>query len=203
MKTKTFINALGEIGDRYITEANEYTAVKKKRRLYRRVFAACAAVAALVFGAIPFLNGGASSAAPFVLTAYALEDDNTLSSAALSEGDTIPVSLFETESGLWGFVFSYDAGDPNQPASIMIISADLQSTGTPADNIKDICGLEIEQGKNYLNYIPPQNEPEPHVFTFPITAESADTVIRFNIVIEQSGDGYTARIGEITTYDRR
>lgn len=32
MTTKTFSQALGEIGDKYITEANEYVAVSKKFR---------------------------------------------------------------------------------------------------------------------------------------------------------------------------
>ena len=200
MNTKTFSNALGKIGDKYITEANEYTAAKKNRHWNWRAIAACAAVVTLIFGAIPFLNSD-PAVSPFVLTAYALESDNSLSAVTMQEGENIPVSLFKADNGLWGFVFSYEAGDPEQPISVSIINADQQSVAT--ERIETITGLEMEQGKDYVFYIPPQNEAGPYSLPLTLRDEDTSTVALLTVVIEQAEDGYTARIDTLTTYERK
>ena len=131
MKSKNFSKALGEINDKYITEATEYQA--KKRHFSWKSLVACAAVIALFFSITPFLNGGKSTTSdgndqeapyvPFAFTAYAFDNDHNVSSVIMHEGETVPVSLFNTEDGLKGFVFSYDLTEPGeQTTSVSIIT---------------------------------------------------------------------------------
>lgn len=131
MKSKNFSKALGEINDKYITEATEYQA--KKRHFSWKSLVACAAVIALFFSITPFLNGGKSTTSdgndqeapyvPFAFTAYAFDNDHNVSSVIMHEGETVPVSLFNTDDGLKGFVFSYDLTEPGeQTTSVSIIT---------------------------------------------------------------------------------
>lgn len=200
MNTKTFSHALSEIGDKYITEANEYTAAKKARRWNWQAIAACAAVVALLFGAIPFLNNG-PAISPFVLTAYAMEPDNSLSAVAMQEGENIPIAMFEADNGMRGFVFSYAADDPEQPISVSIINADQQFTVD--EKIETISGLEMDSTQKYVFFIPPQNEAGPYSLPLTMHDEETNTVALLKVVIEQTVDGYTARIDELTTYERK
>lgn len=131
MKSKNFSKALGEINDKYITEATEYQA--KKRHFSWKSLVACAAVIALFFSITPFLNGGKSTTSdgndqeapyvPFAFIAYAFDNDHNVSSVIMHEGETVPVSLFNTDDGLKGFVFSYDLTEPGeQTTSVSIIT---------------------------------------------------------------------------------
>lgn len=200
MNTKTFSNALGEIGDKYITEANEYTAAKKVRRWNWKAIAACVAVVALLFGAIPFLNNG-PAVSPFVLTAYAMEPDNSLSAVAMQEGENISVAMFEADNGMRGFVFSYAADDPEQPISVSIINADQQFTVD--EKIETISGLEMDSTQRYVFFIPPQDEAGPYSLPLTMHDEETNTVALLKVVIEQAEDGYMARIDELTMYERK
>lgn len=129
MKSKNFSKALGEINDKYITEATEYQA--KKHHFNWKSLVACAAVIALIVCITPFFNVGNNTdksdqeapCVPFAFTAYAIDNDHNVSSVIMHEGETVPVSLFNTEDGLKGFVFSYDLTEPGeQTTSVSIIT---------------------------------------------------------------------------------
>ncbi len=129
MKSKNFSKALGEINDKYITEATEYQA--KKHHFNWKSLVACAAVIALIVCITPFFNVGNNTdtsdqeapCVPFAFTAYAIDNDHNVSSVIMHEGETVPVSLFNTEEGLKGFVFSYDLTEPGeQTTSVSIIT---------------------------------------------------------------------------------
>lgn len=200
MKTKTFSNALGEIGDKYITEANEYTAEKKMHRWNWRTIAAYVAVIALIAGAIPFLNNG-PAVSPFVLTAYALENDNTVSAAVMMEGENIPVTMFESNNGVWGFVFSHEAENPTDYVSISIMTAGQQVTVD--EQITAINGLELDNEQIYTFFIPPQDETGPFNLPFTMEDESTNQIAMLHVVIEQSEGGYVARVDEVTIHERK
>lgn len=129
MKSKNFSKALGEINDKYITEATEYQA--KKHHFNWKSLVACAAVIALIVCITPFFNVGNNTDTsdqeapyvPFAFTAYAIDNDHNVSSVIMHEGETVPVSLFNSEDGLKGFVFSYDLTEPGeQTTSVSIIT---------------------------------------------------------------------------------
>ena len=131
-KSKDFSKALGEINDKYISEANEYR--KKKPHFNWKPLAACAALLIVFFGIFPFFDAGRTNAPegvsdqegpyiPFAFTAYAYDAENNICSAIMHEGENVPVSLFNTENGLKGFVFSYDLTEPGvQTTSVSILT---------------------------------------------------------------------------------
>lgn len=202
MTTKTFSQALGEIGDKYITEANEYVAVSKKFRWNWKAVAACVAVAILFFGAIPFLhnNTNAPIGSPFVLTAYAVDVDNTISAVEMKEGENIPVSFFEANNGLKGFVFSHRATNSQNHVSFSIMTDGSQAT--IGQQIEAINGLELSKDNIYVFYIPAQDQPSPYSVPLTIEDEASNSIALLNVVGEKTEDGYIARIDNIAIYEK-
>lgn len=202
MTTKTFSHALSEIGDKYITEANEYVAVKKTFRWNWKAIAACVAVVAVVFGAIPFLNNGtnAPDVFPFVLTAYAAGIDNTVSAVEMKEGENIPVSFFEANNGLKGFVFSHRATNPQNHVSFSIMTDGSQTT--IGQQIEAINGLELSKENIYVFYIPAQDQPAPYSVPLTMEDEESNSLAMLNVVIEETAEGYIARIDSISIYEK-
>lgn len=201
MKVPRVSNSLNYLDDDLISEAIEYK--PKQHRFFRwtkwKTVAACLALIAVVMGVFPMFNQPTIS--PFVLTAYALEGDNGISASTMTEGEHIPVSLFETENGLKGFVFSYDAPNPTQPASVLI--RDMSSPIISGESINEIAGFEVEQGKIYIYYILAADATAPYNLPTFITDMENDMVYQFNIVIEESDNGYTAELLEVTQYERK
>lgn len=198
MNTNTFSDALGEINEKYINEVFNFK--KRRRKPYWIKWGAVAACLCLVLaGIFPLFNQSGGS--PFVLTAYALENDDSLSAVAMQEGENIPVSLFEADNGLWGFVFSHAADDPEQPISISILNTDQQDMTT--ERIKAISGLEMDSTQKYVFFIPPQDEAGPYSLPLTMHDEYTNTVALLTVVIEQTTDGYTARIDELITHPRK
>ena len=201
MKVPRVASSLNYLDDDLISEAIEYK--PRQHRFFRwtkwKTVAACLALIAVVIGILSVFNQPTIS--PLVLTAYALEDDDSISASAMAEGEYIPVSLFETENGLKGFVFSYDAPDPAQPASVLI--RDMRSPITSGESISEIVGFEVEHGKIYIYYILAEDATAPYNLPTFITDMENDMVYQFNIVIEESGSGYTAELLEVAQYERR
>ena len=77
------------------------------------------------------------------------------------------------------------------------------SEGDNSASIDEIVGLATEQGKQYYFYIPAEEKAAPYSLPLFITDESTNTVGQLDIVIEQSEDGYTARIDKLTTHERK
>lgn len=201
MKVPSIANSLNYLDDDLISEAMEY---KPKQHIFFRwakwkTVAACLALATIAVWVISMFFQPTSH--PFVLTAYALEGENGISASTMIEGKYIPVSLFETENGLKGFVFSYDAPDPAQPASVLI--RDMRSPITSGESINEIVGFEVEQGKIYIYYILAEGASAPYTLPTFITDMENDVVYQFNIVIEESGSGYTAELLEVAQFERR
>lgn len=202
MKVPRVANSLNYLDDDLISEAMEYK--PKRHRFFRwtkwKTVAACFVLLAVVLSIFPMYYNQSTSS-PIVLTAYALEGDNGISASTMTEGEYIPVSLFETETGLKGFVFSYDAPDPNQPASVLI--RDMSSPITSGESINEIAGFEVEQGKIYIYYIFAEGAAAPYNLPTFITDIKHDMVYQFNIVIEESGSGYIAELLKVAQYERR
>ena len=52
-------------------------------------------------------------------------------------------------------------------------------------------------------FIPPQDEAGPYSLPLTMHDEETNTVALLKVVIEQAEDGYTARIDELTMYERK
>lgn len=198
MTRKTISDAVTNINAEYIEKAADFHVTKKSKKIRLGKWIAAAACVCLVLVGILQLFTKQPGASPFVLTAYALDNDNSLSSVVMQEGKSVPVNLFETKNGLKGFVFSHNCADTEKSGTIAIMSE-----GDNAASIDEIVGLAAEQGKQYYFYIPAEEKAAPYSLSLFITGESANTVGQLDIVIEQSEDGYTARIDKLMTHERK
>ena len=202
MSIPRIVSAMEYIDDDLVSGAVTYTRQKRKWWTNWKAIAACVAVVAIVFGAIPFLNSNPNApiGSPFVLTAYAAGVDNTVSAVELKEGENIPVSFFEANNGLKGFVFSYKADKPQNHISLSIMTDGAQTT--IGQQIEAINGLELSKENIYVFYIPKQDQPAPYSVPLTMEDEASNTLALLNVVIEETAEGYTARIDSFTIYEK-
>ena len=202
MSIPRIVNAMEYIDDDLVSNAVTYVPQKRKRRMNWKAFAACAAVIAIVIGVIPFLKNGtnAPDSLPFVLTAYAAGIDNTISDVEMKDGENIPVSFFEANNGLKGFVFSYRATTPQNHVSCSIMTEGSQTT--IGQQIEAINGLELSKDNVYVFYIPVQDQPAPYSVPLTMEDEASNSIALLNVVIEETDEGYIARIDSISVYEK-
>ena len=202
MSIPRMINAMEYIDDNLVSNAVTYVPKKRKRWMNWKAFVACAAVIAIVIGVIPFLNNGTNAPdnSPFVLTAYAAEIDNTVSAFEMKEGENIPVTFFEANNGLKGFVFSYRATTPQTYVSCSVMTEGSQTT--IGQYIEAINGLELSKENIYVFYIPAQDKPAPYSVPLTMEDEESNSIALLNVVIEETAEGYTARIDSFTVYEK-
>lgn len=127
-----------------------------------------------------------------------MESDNNVSTALLQEGESVPVSLFETDSDTKGFVFSYDIANPGQTSSVSIMTE-----GEFPGIIYEIAGLEMDKTKNYIYYIPEQSKTTPYFLMIPYSDIEKDKVYEYHIVIEEDEIGYIATVDHVVTHERK
>ena len=222
MSTDRFTVAMGYIDDDLISDAVTYMP-KKKSPVRWMKWVAVAACFCLVVGLSfpglfkdPSIGGLESNTTitdakpqegfdyatnvgfPLVLTAYAMESDNNVSTALLQEGESVPVSLFETESNTKGFVFSYDITTAGQTSSVSVMTE-----GEFPGIIYEIAGLEMDKTKNYIYYIPEQSKTTPYSLMIPYSDIVEDMVYEFHIIIEEDDTGYIATVDHIVTHERK
>ena len=202
MSIPKIVNAMEYIDDNLVSNAVTYVPKKRKQWMNWKAFAACAAVIAIVIGVIPFLNNGTNAPdnIPFVLTAYAAGIDNTVSAVEMKEGESIPVTFFEANNGLKGFVFSHRATTPQNHVSFSIMTDGSQIA--IGQQIEAINGLELSKENIYVFYIPKQDQPAPYSVPLTMEDEASNTLALLNVVIEETAEGYTARIDSFTIYEK-
>ena len=220
MSTDRFTAAMGYIDDDLISDAVTYIPKKKSSVRWIR-WVAVAACFCLIIGLSapglfkdPSVGGLESNTTitnakpeeeselgiifPLVLTAYAMESDNDISTALLQEGESVPVSLFETDNGIKGFVFSYDITTPGQTSSVSIMTE-----GEFPGIIYEIAGIEMDKEKNYIYFIPEQSKTTPYFLMIPYSDIEKDMVYEYHIVIEEDENGYIATVDHIVTHERK
>ena len=202
MSIPRIVNAMEYIDDNLVSNAVTYVPKKRKQWMNWKAFAACAAVIAIVIGVIPFLNNGTNAPdnIPFVLTAYAAGIDNTVSAVEMKEGESIPVTFFEANNGVKGFVFSHRATTPQNHVSFSIMTDGSQIA--IGQQIEAINGLELSKENIYVFYIPKQDQPAPYSVPLTMEDEASNTLALLNVVIEETAEGYTARIDSFTVYEK-
>ncbi|MBR4017527.1 MAG: hypothetical protein IKK11_06915 [Oscillospiraceae bacterium] len=222
MSTDRFTAAMGYIDDDLISDAVTYMPKKKSPVRWMKWVAVAACFCLVVGLSVPGLFkdpsvGGLESNTtitdakpeegfdyatnigfPLVLTAYAMESDNNVSTALLQEGESVPVSLFETESNTKGFVFSYNITTPGQTSSVSIMTE-----GEFPGIIYEIAGLEMDKTKNYIYYIPEQSKTTPYFLMIPYSDIDDDMVYEYHIIIEENETGYIATVDHIVTHERK
>lgn len=222
MSTDRFTAAMGYIDDDLISDAVTYMPKKKSPVRWMKWVAVAACFCLVIGSSVPGLFkdpsvGGLESNTtitdakpeegfdyatdigfPLVLTAYAMESDHNVSTALLQEGESVPVSLFETESNTKGFVFSYDITTPGQTSSVSVMTE-----GEFPGIIYEIAGLEMDKTKNYIYYIPEQSKTTPYSLMIPYSDIEKDMVYEYHIIIEEDETGYIATVDHIVTHERK
>ena len=196
MKSGKFSDALGEIDISYVEEVVNYKAASKQKRNLWKAMAACAAVILFVISIFPLLKRE-EEVDGFVLVAYAAEN-NTIVENELQEGNRDPISFFETEKGLKGFVFAYSKSNPKDVSSISVMTE-----GEFPGVIDEIVGLELDKEKNYTLYIPEQGKEFPYSFMIPYTDEAANKVVFCYLLVEETENGYSAVIEKMEEFERK
>lgn len=222
MSTDRFTEAMGYIDDDLISDAVTYMPNKKSPVRWLKWVAVAACFCLAVGLSVPGLfkdpsvdglksnttitdakpeegfDNAANTVFPLALTAYAMESDNNVSTALLQEGESVPVSLFETESNTKGFVFSYDITTPGQTSSVSVMTE-----GEFPGIIYEIAGLGMDKTKNYIYYIPEQSKTTPYSLMIPYSDIEEDTVYEYHIIIEEDETGYIATVDHIVTHERK
>ena len=199
MSIPRIVSAMEYIDDDLVSGAVTYTRQKRKWWTNWKAIAACVAVVAIVFGVIPFFNNSPVRS-PFVLTAYAAGIDNTVSAVELKEGESIPVTFFEANNGIKGFVFSHRATTPQNHVSLSIMTDGSQIA--IGQQIEAINGLELSKENIYEFYIPAQDQPAPYSVPLTMEDEASNSIALLNVVIEETDKGYIARIDSFTIYEK-
>ena len=221
MSTDRFTAAMGYIDDDLISDAVTYMPQKKSSVRWMKWVAVAACICLVIGLSFPGLFkdpsvGGLESNTiitdakpeeaesefgvlfPLVLTAYAVENDNTVSTALLHEGESVPVSLFETDNDIKGFVFSYDITTPGQTSSVSIMTE-----GEFPGIIYEIAGIEMDKEKNYIYFIPEQSKTTPYFLMIPYSDIEKDMVYEYHLIIEEDEYGYIATVDHVVTHERK
>ena len=197
MKAEEFSTALGEIDISYVEEVVNYKATHKGKKLVWELAAACVALVVLTIGILPLRSRTNAADQGFVLMAYA-SDNNVVMENELQEGKSVPISYFETQNGLKGFVFAYNKSNPRDVSSISVMTE-----GEFPGVIEEIIGLELDNGKNYTLYIPESGKDFPYSFMIPYTDETANKVFFCYLLVEETEDGYSAVIERTEEFERK
>ena len=183
MNTKKFSKALGNISESYINESVSYTAKKKATPWVKWVaVAACFCIA--VMGLFPFFGNHES---PFVLTAYALGEDNSLQALEMEEGQAVPISTFVAGNGMEGFVFSHKNRESEQAllGSIIITDTDfspyiMSDSYTSTTTVEKIERIDLEKTLQYIFVVPAQGEAAPYSLTISMYDEETSVAAELN-----------------------
>lgn len=204
MNTKKFSSALGNISESYVNEAVTYIA-KKKATSWVKWVAVVACLCLVVTGLFPLFSNHES---PFVLTAYALSEDNSLQSFEMEVGRNVPISTFIAGNGMEGFVFSHKNRDSEKTPLISIKSTNFSPyimsdsyTSTTAGTITEIKHIDMVKTRQYIFVVPSKGESAPYSLTISIYDEETSEAAELTIVIDHNNDGYSAKIEKINSYE--
>lgn len=203
MRTPRIVEAMNYIDDDLVSWTVEYRRVPLFARLFRKPFlkaCACFLVIALAFGVAFFWGeNGNVATSQFVVTAYAVSpDDGNEITNTLEKGKQVPISKFETESGLSGFVISYNKLDDSLPSSITIIATDNSSQ----NRITEISGIANDPTQNYYFYVPGENEIEPYTLPLLLTDTETNLICQYMVTITQIDGNYYAELVEENIMER-
>ena len=202
MKKEKLYEAIGEIDDNYIREARQ-TAKASSRPAWIKWVAAAACLCIVVMGLFPLFSNTES---PFVLTAYALGEDNSLRFLEMEEGRAVPISTFVAGNGMEGFVFSHKNQGSKKAPLVSIISTDfspyvMSDSYISTTTVEKIERIDLEKTQQYIFFVPSKGESAPYSLTISIYDEETNEAANLTIVIEQNENGYSAKIDKVNSFE--
>lgn len=193
MKNETILDAIGMINEEAVLDAKAYQRPTSRSWMKWGAIAACLCL--IIAGIFPLFNNQ-PGASPFVLTAYAVEIDGTLTPHAMKQNVSVPLGEIQLEEGFNGFLFSCPLEDQSELSAVTFLSAQ-SSPDLPTEELFDF--ME-EKGLQYFYYIPAEGESAPISFNVNINKENGD-IYRYEIVIDSSGSSFIATLtSQTVTY---
>ncbi len=197
MNSEKFSDALGKIDVSYVEEVMDYKAKRKPSLQIWKLAVACAAVIVLTIGVLPLFHTDKEDASDFTLLAYASQN-GTVVENKVQEGARVPISFFEAENGVKGFVFAYNKKSPGE------ISAVTTTTeGEFSDVLEEIVGLKLGTDKDYVFYIPEQEKGFPYRFMMTYTDMEVNLVHFCYLLVEETEEGYCAVIERTESVEQK
>lgn len=201
MKSNELLNLIGEAQDEYILDAK--ASVRRGRPSWVKWVAVAACLCVAVIGLFPLFGNHES---PFVLTAYALGEDNSLKSLEMEEGRAVPISTFVAGNGMEGFVFSHKNRDSENTPLVSIKSTNfspyiMSDSYTSTTTVEKIERIDLEKTQQYIFFVPSEGELAPYSLTISMYNEETSEAAELTIVIEQNENGYSAKIEKINSYE--
>lgn len=203
MKSNELLDLIGEVQDEYILDAQ--APVRRGRASWVKWVAVAACLCIAFMGLIPLFGDHES---PFVLTAYALDDDNSLLSLKMEEGQSVPISTFVAGNGMEGFVFSHKSRESEKAPLVSIIRIDFSPyimadsfKSTSAEEIEKINLIDMKKTQQYIFFVPSEGESAPYSLTISVYDEDASTAVNLSIMIKYDEGGYSAEIVKINSYE--
>lgn len=185
MKTPRIVDAMGELDGELVSWAVAYR--REPQSLLRKpLLRACACLAVAVLAcALVFFRGGDHMTEPSVLpelTAYSLSPGTPEAvTTVLQKGAEVPISPFEIEPGVFGFVFSAPQSDSDAPASVTVLT-----NGAYSSPLQAIPGLPLAPGRTYYVFIPAETAPQPYT-VFLSSPDPTGRVYEYTLSITQRG----------------
>lgn len=189
MTCKDISNAVSNISSRHIEEAEDFFTEIKGKKPVRKKWGAVAAVICLFIASTLLFFYGQTRTSPIVITAYALENDGSLTAQEMQQGIGVPLSVIKINDDIAGYLFSCPLVDPDEVSQLSVICL-KQVGGVPTEYIFEMIQ---ERGFHYFYFIPPDDDPDPYCCTLYITKEDG-TLLDYEILIGSSEAGYTATL---------
>lgn len=186
MKNEHILDAIGLINDKVVVDAKAYKQPKSRGWLKLGVAAAC--LCFFFAGLFPMFNNQLG-VSPFVLTAYAAENDGKLTAHVLEQNVSVPLTEIQVAEGVKCFMFSCPLGDQNELSRVVSLS----EQSLPEMTTKEQYGIMEEKGLQYFCYIPTEGEDMPITFLVRINTDNGD-YYRFIISINKEASGFTATL---------
>lgn len=150
MKKEDIYNGISGIRSEYLEEADAYKAPKRVH--WKRWIAVAACFCLLICAAIPLFDGG-NTESPFVITAYAANENGEMVGTPIKINQGAPMTQVELSTGNGGFLFSVDMEDKNAESRMNPITF-VEGRPGRAEIEEVIRNYTEKKGKTYFYFVP-------------------------------------------------
>lgn len=191
-------NSITETRPDFSVEADNH---KTKKIFQWKKWAVVAACFVLLLGVLIPLNENenklvSSTNSPFVITVYAAESSNDINLKKINSKLSVPISFFETKSGIKGFVFSYGNEVKDAASTFAVYNNNNEITVEP--NIEELASFTASNGQHYIFYIPANDEKAPYNITIRLVNEGVGYAV--DILVEENNKKLVASLSKLTSY---
>ena len=195
MTNEELYNSISEVSAEFLKEAETYK--PQKRKIWKKWTAAAACFVLLVVAAVLLFHGN-DSVSPLIVTAYAEDANGELVGHYMLENGKYPVKKYLYEDGTMGFRFSIGKTEPNQPVSIMCITAGECDRFLSEDTQLTFAG-DLEQGVSYVEFIGYDISDFEHI-TFFHKNDDETLLVEMTMSITETENGYMAELTGLTPH---